>query len=168
MDRRWIAGARVVDDQIPRASQRLTLMYQLGGGLRVGAEYNPRVGQVHPLLNWLALAETGRRPALILGTSSDRIGTPSGQSFYVTASKGLKRETGLPIAPYLGAAYGTFDDRLRGIGGLSVAFTEQWGALLQHDGVHLHYLVNFSSGPHTVSAMAVNGRDAGLSYSIAF
>jgi hypothetical protein len=47
----------------------------------------------------LAIPETDRRPALILGTSSDRIGTPDGQSFYATFSKNLKRETELPIAP---------------------------------------------------------------------
>ena len=56
-------------------------------------------GKVSPLANWLALPETEKRPALILGTSSDRLGTPSGQSFYATLSKSLRRETGLPIAP---------------------------------------------------------------------
>jgi len=35
-----------------------------------------------------------------------RIGTPSGQSSFVTAGKNLKRETHLPIAPYFGAAFG--------------------------------------------------------------
>jgi hypothetical protein len=38
-------------------------------------------------MNWLAVPETTKTPALIVGTSSDRIGTPGGQSFYATASK---------------------------------------------------------------------------------
>ena len=38
------------------------------------------------------------RPAVILGTSTDRIGTPSGRAIYATASKDLEHLTGLPIA----------------------------------------------------------------------
>ena len=94
--------------------------------------------QVSPLLNWLAVEETAKCPAMILGTSSDRIGTKSGQSFNATFSKNLKRETRLPIAPYLGLAYGTYEDRLRVIGGVSVGFTEQWQSLFIFDGVHFH------------------------------
>ncbi len=69
-----------------------------------------------PLANLLAIRETGNRPALVLGTSSDRIGTLSGQAFYATLSKNLKRETGLPIAPYGSVVYGTDEDRVRPIG----------------------------------------------------
>ena len=119
-------------------------------------------------MNWLAVTETGNRPALIVGTSSDRIGTPSGQSFYATASKNLKRETHLPIAPYFGFAYGTYQDRLRPIGGLNVGFTEQLTALIIFDGVHVHPLMSFSHGRHTFSLILVQGRRPGVSYSIAF
>ena len=81
-------------------------------GLSGGVEYNPRVGQWSPLANWLAVPETRNRPAVMVGTSSDRIGTPSGQSFYGTVSKNLRREIRLPIAPYFGVAYGTTAVRL--------------------------------------------------------
>ena len=53
-------------------------------------------------------------------------------------------------------------------GGLSVGFTEQWGALALFDGVHLHPMVNFSRGRHVVSLILVRGRDPGVSYSISF
>ena len=69
-------------------------------------------------------------PAVIVGTSSDRIGTPAGQSFYATASKNLKRETKLPIAPYFGLAYGTYHDSLRMIGGINVGLTESLGSMV--------------------------------------
>jgi hypothetical protein len=81
-------------------------------------------GKLSPLLNWLVLPETERRPALILGTSSDWIGATDGQSFYATFSKNLKRETGLPIAPYAGVAYGTHEHLwlpLAGLNTLSLA-----------------------------------------------
>jgi hypothetical protein len=133
-------------------------------------EVNPRSTEekINPLVNWLALPEAKNTPAVIVGTSSDRIGTPSGQSFYATASKNLKRETKLPIAPYFGLAYGTYEDRFRPIGGLNVGFTENLSALVVFDGVHVHPLLNFSWQRHAFSFLLVRGGQAGVSYSISF
>ena len=61
------------------------------------------------LVNWRAVEETASRPMLMLGTSSDRIGTPSGRAYYATLAKDLERHVGLPVAPYVGAAWGEFD-----------------------------------------------------------
>jgi hypothetical protein len=165
---RWTFGLRLIADQIPRASVRLTLTYQLLPSLSAGVEYNPRADKVSPLANWLAIPETRRRPALILGTSSDRISTPSGQSFYATLSKNLRQETRLPIAPYAGVAYGTFEDRLRPIGGLNIGFTQWFTSTTIFDGVHVHPLLNFSYKRHEASFILVRGRDPGVSYSIRF
>lgn len=155
-------------NQIPRAATRLTLTYKFLPSLSGGVEWNPRAGKASPLANWLALAETEDRPALILGTSSDRIGTPSGQSFYATFSKSLVRETRLPIAPYGGVTFGTYEDRLRPIGGLNVAFTERLSAMLIFDGVHLHEMLTYARGRHALSAILIRGNDPGISYSVAF
>jgi hypothetical protein len=159
---------RAIDNQIDRASIRTTLTYRLHPTLTAGIEYNPRADKVSPLANWLAASETARRPALILGTSSDRIGTPSGQSFYATLSKNLHRETGLAIAPYAGVAYGTYEDRLRAIGGLNLYFTEEMSGMVIFDGVHVHPTLNFSHGRHVFSVVFVRARDPGVSYSISF
>ena len=80
----------------------------------------------------------------------------------------MKREVHLPIAPYVGVAYGTFEDRLRVIGGLNVAYTESLGTLVLFDGVNLHGLFHLSFRRHVVSVLLVRGRDLGLSYSITF
>jgi len=165
---RWTFSGRLIRDQIPRAGARATLTYRFLPVLTGGLEYNPRADKVSPLANWLAVEETPRRPAIIAGTSSDRIGTPSGQSFYVTASKNLKRETGLPIAPYAGLAYGTYEDRLRVIGGLNIGFTESFSALVVYDGVNYHPLLNYAWRRHTFSFLLVDRRDPGLSYSVTF
>ena len=165
---RWTFSARAIDNQIERASIRTTLTYRLHPTLTAGIEYNPRADKVSPLVNWLAVSETARRPAVILGTSSDRIGTPSGQSFYATLSKNLHRETGLPVAPYAGLAYGTYEDRLRAIGGLNIYFTEETSGLIIFDGVHVHPTVNFSHGRHVFSVVFIRARDPGVSYSISF
>jgi hypothetical protein len=159
---------RVISNQIDRARWRNTLTYRFHPRLTAGVEYNPLAGKVSPLANFVALTETRRRPAVILGTSSDRIGTPSGQSFYATASKNLKRATGLPVAPYAGLAYGTFEDRLRPIGGLNVFLSERWSSTIIFDGVRVHPLVNFTRGRHAFSLILERGRNPGASYSVSF
>jgi hypothetical protein len=168
---RWAFSQRYINGVIPRAGLRSTLTYRLLPRLQVGVEVNPRAehaAKAGPLVNWLAVTETANRPAVIMGTSSDRIGTPSGQSFYATASKNLRRETHLPIAPYFGFAYGSFENKFRPIGGLNVGFTEQFNALVIFDGVHVHPLLNFSYQRHTFSFILIRSKHPGLSYSVAF
>jgi hypothetical protein len=167
-DYKWTLGVRVIANQIDRARWRNTLTYRFHPRLTAGIEYNPLAGKVSPLANFVAMTETHRRPALILGTSSDRIGTPSGQSFYATFSKSLKHQTGLPIAPYVGAAYGTFEDRLRLIGGLNVNFKDGWSSTILFDGVRVHPLINYARGRHAFSFIMERGRNPGASYSVSF
>lgn len=165
---RWTFGVRLLSNQVARASVRTTITYKFHPRLTAGVEYNPRVDEVAPIANLLVLTETERRPALMIGTSSDRIGTPSGQSFYFTLSKNLRRETGLPIAPYLGAAYGTFEDRWRPVAGLNVYLTRDLSAVATYNGVDAHLLVNYAFKRHVISLVMVRWRDPGVSYSISF
>lgn len=165
---RWTFGVRVIANQIDRARWRNTLTYRFHPRFTAGVEYNPLAGKASPLMNLLVLTEAKHRPALIVGTSSDRIGTPSGQSFYATFSKSLKRETGLPIAPYAGVAYGTYEDRLRPIGGLNLTFDDSWSSTIVFDGVRVHPLVNYTRGRHIFSVIMERGRNPGASYSVSF
>jgi hypothetical protein len=165
---RWTFGVRLLTNQIPRAAVRTTLTYRFTRRLQLGIEYNPRAREVAPLANFLVLTETRRRPAFMLGTSTDRIGTPSGQSFFATLSKNLRRETGLPIAPYVGASFGTYDHRLRLIGGLSVLISKKFSLLTTYNGVNVHPVLTFSHQRHALSLIMVKGRDPGMSYSITF
>jgi hypothetical protein len=163
---------RVLPGAVPRASVRTTLTYRPHPRLTTGIEVNPRAdqasGRVSPLVNYLAVTETEKRPALILGTSSDRIGTPTGQSFYATLSKNLKRETGLPIAPYAGVAYSTYEHRWLPLAGLSVNFTRNISATIIFDGVRVHPLVNYTRGRHAFSFVLAFANKPGFSYSISF
>ena len=167
-DFKWTYGVRVIANQIDRAKWRNTLTYRFHTRFTAGIEYNPLAGKVSPIANLVAVTETHGRPALILGTSSDRIGTPSGQSFYATLSKNLKHHTGLPVAPYIGVAYGTFDDRARAIGGLNINFTERWSSTILFDGVRVHPLLNYTYGRHQFGFILERGRNPGGSYSISF
>jgi hypothetical protein len=157
-----------MSNQIDRATWRNTLTYRFHPRFTAGIEYNPLAGKVSPLANIVALTETHKRPALILGTSSDRIGTPFGQSFYATFSKNLKHQTGLPIAPYFGVAYGTFEDRFRAIGGLNIIFNEGWSSTILFDGVRVHPTANYTQGRHQFGVIFERGRNPGASYSISF
>lgn len=165
---RWTLGVRLLSNQIPRAAVRTTLTYKFHPRVQAGIEYNPRAGEVAPLANILLMTETEKRPALMIGTSTDRIGTPSGQSFYATLSKSLRRETGLPIAPYAGASFGTYDDRLRPIGGLNIALNKNFSILATYNGVNVHPLLIFTHDRHALSLIMVKGRDPGMSYSFSF
>jgi hypothetical protein len=167
-DYKWTYGLRVIANQIDRAKWRNTLTYRFHPRLTAGVEYNPLAGKVSPLANFVAITETHSRPALILGTSSDRIGTPSGQSFYATLSKSLKHHTGLPVAPYIGVAYGTFEDRTRVIGGLNISFRERLSSTILFDGVRVHPLLTYTHGRHQFGMILERGRNPGASYSISF
>ena len=169
---KWTFGMRVIPGAVPRASVRTTLTYRLHPRLTAGIEVNPRAdnagGKVSPLLNWLVMPETERRPALILGTSSDRIGTPDGQSFYATFSKNLRRETGLPIAPYAGVSYGTYEHRWLPLAGLNVYFTKKLSSLVIYDGVRVHPMLNYTQGRHNFSFLLAFANKPGFSYSVSF
>lgn len=165
---KWTYGIRLIANQIDRATWRNTLTYRFHPRFTAGVEYNPLAKKVSPLANLVAMTETHTRPALILGTSSDRIGTSSGQSFYATLSKNLKHYTGLPVAPYVGVAYGTFEDRARVIGGLNINLSERWSSTILFDGVRIHPLLNYTYGKHQFGVIFERGRNPGTSYSISF
>ena len=165
---RWTWGLRLLSNQIPRAAVRTTLTYKFHHRLTAGIEFNPRADEVAPIVNFLVLTETARRPALMVGTSTDRIGTPSGHAFYATLSKNLREATGLPIAPYAGVAYGTYEDSVKPIGGLSIFLGKGFSLLGTYNGVQVHPLLNYSFRRHTLSLVMVKGRDPGMSYSVTF
>jgi len=137
--------------------------------LSVGVEWNPVAHEVGPLANLVVVREGERRPAIMFGISSDRIGTPDGTAYFATVAKDLEAATGLPIAPYVGASYGTYDERLRAIGGLRIRFGSRVSLLALHDGVDEHFALDLSlPRRHTVSLLWVAARDPGIAYSVAF
>lgn len=76
---------------------------------------------------------------MIFGTSSDRIGTDRGQSYYGTLSKSLQPWLGLPVAPYVGAAFRDADDEWTEIAGLNYAlFDQRLSVTHLWDGENLH------------------------------
>ena len=72
------------------------------------------------------------------------------------------------VATYVGAAYGTFDDELRAVGGirwrLPLGFTV--GGI--YDGEQLHLIGEYRFRKHVFSVLWVELEDLGVAYSIAF
>jgi hypothetical protein len=135
----------------------------------VGVEYNPLANDVGPLVNFIAVTETARRPALILGTSSDRIGTPSGRSFYATFSKDISEVVKIPIAPYVGVSYSGFEDRFVPIAGLTLNWSKNLSSLVIFDGVKVHPTLTYTLGSrHVFTFLLAQSRNPGMSYSISF
>ncbi len=134
---------------VDRARLRLTTTYALTPRLSAGVELNPLDDDVGILANWRVLDETRQRPALVLGTSSDRIGSSSGRAGFATLSKDLEPLVDLPIAPYAGVTWGDFEDEWRAIGGVNVRWAERWSSTHLYDGVNLHHIIDhsFDAGP---------------------
>ena len=134
-------------------------------------EYNPLDDDVGALINWRAVEETRRRPALILGTSSDRIGTPDGRAVYGTLSKDLEHLTGLPVAPYAGAAFGEADDEWVFIGGMGVRWPEGLRSTHIYDGENLHHVLTRRFGDWTLGVVLAeqdDGHHLGISVGLDF
>lgn len=166
---KWTLGIRVLSNQIPRASLRTTLTYRLHPRLSVGIEYNPRASDVGLLANVVAITETEHRPSLIFGTSSDRIGTPSGRSIYATFSKNLSSVAHLPIAAYVGVAYGSYEHRFLPLAGLTINWSDNCSTLVIFDGVKLHPTFTYVLGKrHVFTFLLAQGKNPGASYSISF
>ena len=145
-------------------------MARVSPSLQLGIEYNPLADDLHPLANWRAVDETASRPALILGSSSDRIGTPSGQAYYATLSKDLEARTGWPLAPYVGASYGTYEDNIRPIGGLTIRHTAHLSSTHLHDGKAVHHMLSWDFGPGrpTVGLLWIDHAHLGVTASLGF
>jgi len=142
---RWRVAMRLVEGiPVDRARLRFTVQYAITPRLAVGVEANPNDDDYGLIANWVAWTEDEWRPALIVGTSSDRIGTPDGRAYYATFSKSLRRETGLPIAPYLGTAFGEFEDDWELIGGLRISWTDRLSTTSMWDGENLHHTLDYA------------------------
>ena len=165
---KWEVSHRYLTDQIDRATHRTIVMHQLRPNLKFGVEWNPGADEIVVVANWRALSESQRRPAVIFGTSSDRIGTPAGQSYYVTVSKSLHHETRLPVAPYVSASYSTYEKRMLYPFGVNVALGSQWSAMLINDGVHTHLSATYAWSRFAITLLAVERKDAGLTIGARF
>jgi hypothetical protein len=111
----------------------------------------------------LAMRETETRPALMFGTSSDRIGTPSGQSYFATVSKSFSR-----VAPYAGVSWSEYEERFLYPFGLNVAVGKGWSAMVINDGVHTHLSATYARRNLSLTVLAVERKKFGVTLGTTF
>lgn len=129
---------------VDRARIRFTIAYSVTDRLSLGLEANPKDDDYGPIANYRLLDETEFRPAVILGTSSDRIGTPSGRSYYAMAAKDLNALIGVPVAPYVGIAYGEFEEELEFVAGAQIRWLDRLSSMHLWDSENLHHTVDWA------------------------
>jgi hypothetical protein len=161
-------ATRLVDHPVERAKQRYVFNMRVLPTLRLGVEWNPGANEIGPLVNWVAVTETDTRPALMFGTSSDRIGTPEGRAYFATVSKALGRVAGLPVEGYAGLSHGTFEHDTLPIAGLTLRPLDVLSARLIYDGEALHVALEGSIGSHELGALLVDGEHPGVTWSVSF
>lgn len=134
--------------------------------LQLGVEYNPVVGEVGPLATWFLLSESDRRPALFLGTSSDRIGTSEGeQSYYATAAKHISL---LHASPYASLNYSEADAGWNVPFGATFFLGYGLSVRPMYDGERSHLVGSVSRGPVVVSVINAWYERVGAALSVGF
>lgn len=144
-----------------RPRWRFTANARVHARVQAGLEFNAAVGEFSPLANVFVLTEGERTPALFLGTSSDRIGSPEGQqAYYMTASKYLPT---LRMAVNATVNWSEWDDALNFPFGAAVELGGGFAARYMYDGERSHALLDrFIGDRFGVSLLAIWLEDAGL------
>jgi hypothetical protein len=134
--------------------------------LQLGVEYNIVAAEVSPLATFFVMTETERRPAVFVGTSSDRIGSPEGmQAYYVTAAKYLPF---IRTAPYVTLNYSEWDEGLNIPFGASVELGKGLSLRPMYDGQRTHLLGSWSGTRVSVTLIWAWLESAGAAVSFGF
>lgn len=153
METDWTASARYVDTNVDRARWRLTASYRVFDIAQIGVEYNPVASEVAPIATVFVLTETDTRPAVFLGTSTDRIGSPEGtQQYYATASK---LATFMPVSAYATITYSEWDEGINFPFGAELYVPGGFSIRGMYDGNQPHAMVNWFGDRFGASVMAV-------------
>jgi hypothetical protein len=166
LETRWTFSGRFVQTELERPRWRATLNYSVSPRLQVGIEHNPDAGEFGPLFTWFLITEEERRPALFLGTSSDRIGSPEGtQSYYLTAAK---HHPTWPVSAYVSLNYSEWDGGLNVPFGATVELGRGFSVQPMYDGQRSHLLLQYNRERYGVSLLWVWLEEAGISFNLGF
>lgn len=135
--------------------------------LQLGVEWNPNAPEekLNPVGNLFLQTETDRRPGIVAGFSSDRIGTPTGMSAFVSVQKQLGGDDGR-LAPYAGLSYSQWGREILVPFGVSVALRPDLVLLPMCDGRYGHTTLTwFGRRGESLSLIAAFNRRVGLAVS---
>jgi len=119
----------------------------------VGLELNPKAQELGPLFTFFLFTETETAPALFVGTSSDRIGSPAGeQAYFATMSKYIPA---LHTSFYASLNYSQWDESFNLPVGFDVGLGKGFSVRPMYDGDRSHLLLNYFAEQFGVSLMYV-------------
>ena len=149
-----------------RARWRATANVRVIPSLQVGLEFNVAVEEINPLVTWFVTTEAHARPAVLLGTSSDRIGSPKGeQSYYLTVAK---HAPGWPLSAYVSINYSEWDEGFNVPFGVTLGSWYGLSARPMYDGERTHLMLNYDQTRASISFLWVWLEQAGVSVSVGF
>ena len=144
----------------------MTATYRVIPTFQLGVEYNPAAGEVAPLATLFLLTEGERRPAVFLGTSSDRIGSPEGtQCYFFTAAKYLPQ---IRTAPYMSLNYSEWDSGWNVPFGASVELGRGLSLQPMYDGARTHLLGSYATQRFSVTLIWAWLETGGAAVSVGF
>jgi hypothetical protein len=166
LETKWVLSGRYVDTGLERPRWRFTANCRLLHTLQIGVEFNAAAREIGPLLTWYLLTENHSRPAIFLGTSSDRISSPKGaQSYFLTGAKHLWR---LPLSVYASLNYSEWDERLNFPFGANVDLPLNFSLRPMYDGARSHLMLTHYYRQLSFSALYVWYERAGVTMSVGF
>lgn len=155
-----------MDTDLERPRWRATANLRVLPALSLGVEYNLVAGELSPLATWFLFTETDRRPALFLGTSSDRIGSPEGmQAYYATTAKYFEP---LRASAYVTLNYSEWDEGWNLPFGANVELGGGFSLQPMYDGNRPHLMAHYATDRWAVTAIAAWLEHAGLAVSFGF
>lgn len=160
------ASIRYVDTEIERPRWRSTASWRVLPSFQIGLEYNPVVGELGPIATLFLLAEDDRRPAVFVGTSSDRIGSPEGtRGYYLTVAKSFEP---LRVSPYGTLHWSEWDDRFNFPFGAHVHLGGGFSVQPMYDGERTHLLGSWTGERVSATLMWVWLERFGAAVSVGF
>jgi hypothetical protein len=161
-----VFSQRWVDTELPRPRWRSTLNYRVVPTLQLGVEWNPGAHEVGPLATVFLLTEGERRPAVFVGTSSDRIGSPAGkQAYYVTVAKYLPA---LHVSPYASVNWSEWDEQVNLPFGANVELGRGLSLQPMYDGHRTHLLASWANDRLSATFVWAWLERAGVALSVGF
>ncbi|NKB71659.1 MAG: hypothetical protein GKR89_31680 [Candidatus Latescibacteria bacterium] len=149
-----------------RPRWRFTANYRIHRRFQAGLELNPKAEELGPLFNLFIFTETETAPALFIGTSSDRIGSPEGkQAYYATVSKYIPT---LRTSFYGSLNFTEWDDGFNFPVGLGVELGKGFSVRPMYDGDRSHLLLNYFTTHFGVSLMYVWLETPGVAFFAGF
>lgn len=120
---------------------------------------------VMPRFSWFITPETKTTPSLVIGSVADRLSTPKGQAFFLTASKMI---TGAHLTPFVSVKTNSYEGKTVYPFGVNWAARNDLTLQAVNDGDYSHFLLTQVNGQTAYSLLLARGKYLGFSVSFGF